>query len=224
MASTSVWRQVEVILLSEGQLRREPPGYHELLEALEQEGCPLCRLSLKAAAAYVDTLLYEMVNDSQLRQRLRRSRGLCHTHAWQMVQPGELVRTLAERGDAGRGEDLAQALGPLGECPACQHQEEMEELYLAAFLKSVDDSTFWEAYQASAGPCLPHVQALLRLCRNANVQRRLVAAQRAFWERLQGELAEFIRKNDHRFRHEGFGPEGDSWQRAVAQVVGHRAL
>jgi hypothetical protein len=48
----------------------------------------------------------------------------------------------------------------------------------------------------------------------------VVAAQRSVWERLYDELGEFIRKNDHRFRDETFGPERDSWRRALEAISG----
>ncbi len=44
------------------------------------------------------------------------------------------------------------------------------------------------------------------------------------WQALRDELAEFIRKQDYRFRDEGLGAEGDAWIRAIAQVSGARHL
>ena len=40
------------------------------------------------------------------------------------------------------------------------------------------------------------------------------------WERLGGELSEFIRKQDYRFRDEPWGDEGNAWLRAAAALVG----
>jgi hypothetical protein len=48
----------------------------------------------------------------------------------------------------------------------------------------------------------------------------LIEAQKEVWQRLSAELNEFIRKKDHRFQHESYGPEGDSWLRAIEAVVG----
>jgi hypothetical protein len=48
----------------------------------------------------------------------------------------------------------------------------------------------------------------------------MVEAQKAIWQRLSAELSEFIRKKDHRFQNESFGPEGDAWLRAIEAVVG----
>jgi len=215
--------------------QRRPPGYYDLLEAVQSDGCPLCRLSVEVIASYIDNLLYGSVNDFDLRERLRQSRGLCHTHAWQMVRPGgslgaaiiqndvlgELLHVLEGKAESRLRGDLERSLEPQTECPACQHQAEMETIYLSALFKSLADEEFWEAYCGSSGLCLPHFQAALRQCRHGSVRQRLVQAQRGFWQRLRGELVEFIRKNDYRFRDEGFGAEGDSWQRAIAQVVGH---
>ncbi len=65
-------------------------AYYNLREALArsaasaQQPCPLCDLATKAVASYLDSLLYESVNDPGLRQDIREARGLCNTHAWQL--------------------------------------------------------------------------------------------------------------------------------------------
>ena len=46
------------------------------------------------------------------------------------------------------------------------------------------------------------------------------AWQLAIYRGLHGQLAEFIRKHDHRFSQEPFGAEKDSWTRAVAALAG----
>ncbi|MER3544182.1 MAG: hypothetical protein C4311_06135 [Chloroflexota bacterium] len=65
-------------------------AYYNLREALArsaasaQQPCPLCDLATKAVASYLDSLLYESVNDPGLRQDIREARGLCNEHAWQL--------------------------------------------------------------------------------------------------------------------------------------------
>jgi hypothetical protein len=39
---------------------------------------------------------------------------------------------------------------------------------------------------------------------------------------LTGELKEFQRKHDYRFSSEVFGPERDSWIRAIEKMVGKK--
>jgi len=63
-------------------------GYYEVREALGQPGCALCRLEAAAAERFLDGLLYTQVNDPALRDGIRRARGFCPEHTWQLVRPG----------------------------------------------------------------------------------------------------------------------------------------
>lgn len=56
--------------------------YFDLLDALQEDGCPICRLLIKRTEAYLDSLLYENVNDPGTREVLRKSHGFCNWHAW----------------------------------------------------------------------------------------------------------------------------------------------
>jgi hypothetical protein len=67
--------------------------YHRVLDALGEDGCPLCRLRREAVHRYLDSLLYESVNDVGLRQTLLRSRGFCAEHAWALVRLGDSLGT-----------------------------------------------------------------------------------------------------------------------------------
>jgi hypothetical protein len=55
-----------------------------LKRALEEPGCPICRLIHETEARYLFYLLYESVNDGTTRAHLVRSLGLCPRHAWDM--------------------------------------------------------------------------------------------------------------------------------------------
>jgi hypothetical protein len=63
------------------------------------------------------------------------------------------------------------------------------------------------ALAGSSGLCLPHFSRALEWVDDADTLKQLVALQRRTLTELRGELAEFIRKNNYRFRHEGFGKE-----------------
>lgn len=63
-------------------------AFYELRDAFARPGCPLCRLEMRVAERYLDFLLWERVNDPDLRQNLRQARGFCRTHAWMLVRPG----------------------------------------------------------------------------------------------------------------------------------------
>jgi len=56
--------------------------------AFGKPGCPICRLREGAERRYVQTLLYEYVNDGATRLGFMHSQGLCSYHAW-FVQANE---------------------------------------------------------------------------------------------------------------------------------------
>ncbi len=68
-------------------------AYYRVLEALGHQGCPICVLRGEAVHRYLDSFLYESVNDVGLRQTLLRSRGFCRAHAWELVPFGDSLGT-----------------------------------------------------------------------------------------------------------------------------------
>ena len=58
--------------------------YHELLGAMQEGGCPMCRLARKASDSYLNALIYEGVVDVGIREALHDTRGPCHRHAWRI--------------------------------------------------------------------------------------------------------------------------------------------
>jgi hypothetical protein len=58
-------------------------GAIALKESFKDEGCPLCHLKRKDEAHYIHGVLYEYVNDAQVRHGFVASLGYCREHAWQ---------------------------------------------------------------------------------------------------------------------------------------------
>jgi len=217
--------------------------YFDLIEAFSEPGCPVCRVSLELARHYVDSILYEYVNDPGVRDEIRKSHGYCNEHAWWMLDVGgaglgiaifqrDIVQTvldLTETLPNGRNapqsaQELLKRLQPTAECPVCAHRRTMDDITLDTLLQHIGDEKLARALVGSAGLCLPHFSRALELVDNAEALKQLVALQQSTLTRLRDDLAEFIRKNDYRFRDEGFGKEGDSWRRAIGIVSGERGV
>lgn len=64
-------------------------SYYDILDACQEPGCPICRLGQRAAKRHLDGVIFDSVNDVQLRETLRQSLGYCHAHAWQLPDAGE---------------------------------------------------------------------------------------------------------------------------------------
>jgi hypothetical protein len=60
-------------------------SFYDLGDALALSGCPVCRLIAKATERYLDSLLWENVNDPGMRKGVRRARGFCNRHAWELA-------------------------------------------------------------------------------------------------------------------------------------------
>jgi hypothetical protein len=117
-----------------------------------------------------------------------------------------------------------RSLAPDLACPACAQRDALETIALQGLLAALAqrDAPLTAALHASAGLCLPHLRRALAQAPRAEVFDWLRDEAGQHLARLSAELSEFIRKNDYRFVGEAIGPEGDSWQRAVAALVGWR--
>jgi Family of unknown function (DUF6062) len=212
-------------------------SYFDLVEACAEPGCPVCRLSLNLVRRYVGGILHEYVNDPGVRADFRQARGYCNEHAW-LMSGGHglgvailqrdvietvlaLIETLSD-GYNGRQSprELLRRVRPTAECPVCAHRRAMEDITLDTLLQHIGDEELAAALASSAGLCLVHFSRALELVEDADTLKQLVELQRYTLTELRDDLAEFIRKNDYRFRDEGFGKEGDSWRRSIGIVSG----
>jgi hypothetical protein len=118
-------------------------------------------------------------------------------------------------------EALVAALEPQTPCPVCVQQAALEENLIHALLSGLKGSgTLAALYAESDGLCLAHFRQTLARAGSPSQSSPLVEAQQQVWQRLEAELAEFIRKKDYRFKDEPFGPERDAWRRALAALAG----
>jgi hypothetical protein len=116
---------------------------------------------------------------------------------------------------------LVAELSPQRPCPVCTHVAAREKELADTLLAHLDDpGSLAEIYPASDGLCLEHFRLSLVRAVSPVHARTLIAAQQSVWQRLHDELGEFVRKKDYRFKDEPFGPEKDSWRRALESIAG----
>jgi hypothetical protein len=211
--------------------------HQHLRSALRQPGCALCRLRDSAGQRFVQDLLYEGVTDPERRAAVRGALGFCRDHSRTMLGASaslgvaiitqDLLTTLLDAIGAEqhrrrrRRDSLVAALSPEAPCPACAWADEMLSHYVGELVSSIRASgDLLDLYRASDGLCLPHFRIVLDGAPDKKVSEILINAQREIWQHLVHDLSEFIRKCDHRFRHEEWGEERDSWERAVSSLAG----
>src|SRR5581483_11879733 len=69
--STRRRREGRMVLARRPRALHEEVGYHDLLADLRKPGCPACHGGHRAAWRFLDALLWEFVNDPDVRARLR---------------------------------------------------------------------------------------------------------------------------------------------------------
>jgi hypothetical protein len=130
---------------------------------------------------------------------------------------------LLRRAPGGLGEQITRAikaLTPQQGCLLCKHEAETRQAAVKVLAESLRDETFQRGLEKSEGLCLAHLQLALESVPDTESYATLLRISRKQMEALNAELAEFIRKNDYRFRDEGFGSEGDAWKRALYKISG----
>lgn len=77
--------------------------YHDMLEALAHDQCPVCRLVDARMDRLIKVLLREGAGDSRMIDGYVRAKGYCNTHAWRVKESGDpasqsaFYRALLER-------------------------------------------------------------------------------------------------------------------------------
>ncbi len=228
--------------------------YFELRETLAQPGCPICALAQKTVRRHLESLAYEYANEFSVQERLRRARGFCNLHAWQLAElPGvaldvailsratllEIRTVFAQKERSSSGSfwerwrqsqtgamaGLAAALEPQEPCPVCQLRTETETAYLDLLLEHFNEPELRQALEQAGGLCLPHLRMALQQAHGSAASlSALIELEERVVLRLLDELAELIRKYDYRFQAEEAGLERDSWLRANALIAGIRGL
>ena len=225
--------------------------FFELLAAFDQPGCPLCRLARASTRLYFDALGYEQVNDIELRAELR-ANGLCQRHAWVFLEESGnrlgvaiVYRDLLQHalrglqasgtGQRGLGRRLASflAAGRPAEaerpraahsCLACRVESEAEARYRSTLVEHLGELDVRARLAASDGLCLPHLGRSLSSDGPAEDLDWLRQDTLSRLNGLVGELDEYIRKHDYRFRSESWGEERDAPRRAIERAVGRPRL
>lgn len=203
-------------------MSRKTNSYYELLDAMEERGCPVCSLLETYTDKYIENLLYENVNDVNLRAKLISAGGFCREHSKKILRFGYKGYAL---GISIMCKDIIdayyEALNTQGKlssskrCLICEVVGEVENRLLEELIRNIKGQEFYKAYRDSDGLCISHLSRLLALSRDREVSDIFLELTASKLKALSDQLSEFIRKQDYRFKEEPIGIEGDSWIRAI---------
>ena len=216
-------------------------AYYNILDALPRAGCAICRLNHDVEVHYITDVLYSKTTSVQTRGELRQARGFCQSHALLLDRIGhaldlsivyqdilmtvrdELLKPSPQQATSRRGKRRLQAqLSPIDLCPACIYRGALEDVYVETYADHLADEAFCDKLRASDPLCLDHFRQVIAQDMPSERMSLIREIQVTHWQSLIDELGEFVRKHDHRFRHESIGSEGDAWIRAIDAITGTR--
>lgn len=210
-------------------------GFFKLIEAMNHPGCPVCRRMLDETHHAMESFLYESVNDPGLRAEIRRDKGLCHRHCWQLAGFGDAL------GGAILFQDILQSLLPAAAvsgdltqqgaqlCHFCRAEEQVGRSVLAELAQRLDDEEVKAAWNGPAVLCIPHLAQTCASARktkkgNARALQSLQETHQRKYTTLCEQMRLLLIKQSYDHRNEKPGPEKDSWLRAVEVLVGRAGI
>lgn len=199
--------------------------YFSVLEALRERGCPLCRLISRETRRYLDSLLYEFVNDPGFRGTWHEHRGFCHRHSWMLASSGDglglaiLYQSLIEGWD----EKLLEE-APRRGCPVCTQERQSLRGHLGTLADFRDDAEMTAAIEQCDGFCGPHLRQALKTIAHPETRRRIVEVS----ARRLREVATHLRSLTSSFDYQ-HAPASDervklAWRDAIEKIVGAFAV
>jgi len=204
--------------------------YFTVLEACKGRGCPVCSLLTKGAQSYIGKMLYENVNDGDIRGLLRLSHGLCRIHSVMMTHGEDhfgiaiiyedILSHIRRELMGGRAEDLS----PLKECPVCSYRGTMESNYVGIVAGFLHENELMQALESCGGLCLVHLPQLMDQLAGPIERDEMLTLHVRTLEQIRGHLSEFVRKQDIQFRNEIVSHDEEmACEQAIDCLVGNSA-
>lgn len=120
-----------------------------------------------------------------------------------------------------RGKRRADHFVPGSKCLACEIARSTEQLHLATLEELLAESNFRGRFEQSAGLCVGHIHTIPGIWASETAVEIVKRVARKQVGKLIGQLREFQRKHDYRYKHETRGLEWSSPEKVIGFLVGH---
>jgi len=218
-------------------------GNYDVVAALRERGCPLCRVLSHADVRSMDHFIEEGGQLVETRTAFCEYGGFCRDHAWlfhrraALMLTGVPVAKMYEallRQDIARLERIERALAQsqgrrpartLLErrgCPACEGTTERLALKARGLVAALKEGDVRKSYRESDGLCVEHLDTVGSdaLGTDASVAAFLIGEHRRRLQELQARLAAYDRTRDYRFAAERTEADANAWTDVVRSYVG----
>jgi hypothetical protein len=200
-------------------------AYFAVLEAIQDKGCPLCRMVEARIKGYLERLMEEAVTSVRFRAEWRNSRGFCHHHSWLLADVHHvlgLAILYADLADNWEEELLTEPVAR--DCPACHTETEIEKQFQHVVTRHWPDPELQQAVAASDGLCGPHLRTALPGFSLRSVRAAFLAASARRLKDLAPALHRLTRSFDSQVETRLQEGDADAWQAAMEKIVGARKV
>ncbi len=221
---------------------------YEILAAIREDGCSLCRVQALVERRLIESFLREGRYSPAAREEFVGAGGFCRRHAWQLHRAateeatgagiadiyGQLLerdvrrfnqiedQIRSRRGRRRAVRELGRRLG----CPICSSLAGSRESHGYFLAQLLADERAQETYAAGDGLCGTHIEVAIRQALRVDdaggVARLLLDDAQNRLRELGSLLGEYDRKRDYRFAHERRDEEQRSWTEVIRRYVGER--
>lgn len=219
-------------------------GNYDVVAALRERGCALCRVLSEAEVRAMDSFIDESGQLAEARNNFCDRGGFCREHAWlfhrraALALTGVPVAKMYEallRQDISRLEQLELDLATnarhrrapsrlldRGVCEACERTHSRLEAKARGLVAALEEPQIQCVYRESDGLCVQHLEFVgaEALPSHTAVAAFLIGDLRRRLERLEQRLARYDRTRDYRFAAERTEADADAWTDVVRSYVG----
>lgn len=211
-------------------MRRNPEkhlDYFAVIDSCATTQCPLCSHVTQRMERYLESLLYEHVNDVGFRRRLSSAGGFCNEHAYRLLAEGDALGTAilfhvtlaqsAPRVFRTRRRSTRRSR----RCPVCDYLVEIECRYIDTLLSFAEDRDLQAAFRRSSGLCVPHLERLFGA--TPDVPDWLTSFHRHSYAELLSQSRRFIASRN---ATGGVVYDGDPsiWRHLVTVLCGYHGM
>jgi len=208
-----------------GDVMNKDIVWHELFARMKNDTCPICSLIVDRLDSFMKSILYEGVNDPNVRATISNNEGLCNTHAYQLLALGDPLAHAIIYSDV-----LSTAIDKMGvlrepvasgreKCVFCMSVEQSESTYVNSFAAFLSDEVFRIKYDESSLLCLPHFKTVQAKIKDPSVQNNFRNSTATKYRKLVGYLNEVKRKNNYQGTNEAWTDEDKSASKNVVAII-----
>ncbi|NLJ50513.1 MAG: hypothetical protein GX428_13170 [Candidatus Atribacteria bacterium] len=194
--------------------------FYDLKELFQQSGCPICALKSSFEERYLDTLLYENVNDPKVRERIRSQNGFCQEHIQLIFQSRPSVLGISIIYDDLLRHHLQTDEKESKEtvCPLCLAWKEKNRYIHTTLVKHWNDLK--ATYNTRLFFCPTHIKQYET---DKIIYQDMNKLTKENLKKIGADLSSFIKKYDYRAKKDSITiNEINSWQEVLEYFASRR--